>query len=163
MNAHTQTPSLSLLNGIAMGDMTVSAAAPLEGISIPVGVLRALTLSGSSDRALPAWIDCASGRLSSAAPHAPVTVGDVMVAANDLAAALGGRIVDFSLHADGGAKVYAFGVSFECDGEVCLGTVGFSPIADGTVSVFAATCGADVAAAHGSVRPSVSRHDRAAA
>ena len=161
MNAYTQNPFRSLLNGTAPNDAAVFAGAPREGAPFAVEALRAL--ANGSDYTLPAWIDCASGRLNSTGSHGRVTVGDVMAAASDLASALGGKIVDFSLHTGGGSKVYAFGVSFECNGEVCLGTVGFSPIADGTVSVFAVTCGADVAAAHGSAAVCARHHDQAAA
>lgn len=94
---------------------------------------------------LPGWVDCASGCLSRMQGRAQITMGDIMVAASELAARYNGEIVDFSLRSEGGARVYAFAISFERDGEACLATVGFSPIADGTVSVFAVICGADSA------------------
>ncbi len=101
------------------------------------------TVAGSFG--LPGWVDCASGCLSRVQGRSQITVGDIMVAASELAARYNGEIVDFSLRSEDGARVYSFEISFERDGEVCRGTVGFSPIADGTVSVFAATCGADSA------------------
>lgn len=133
MKKQTQRPSISFADAVAQRHKAVEPGIVAGAFGVP------------------GWVDCASGCLSRVQGYAQVTVGDIMVAASDLAARFNGEIVDFSVRSEGGARVYAFEIAFERDGEACLGTVGFSPIADGTVSVFAATCGADSALGFGPV------------
>lgn len=159
MDVRAQHLSPSFLSAIATIDDAVLAAV------VPVGntVDSAGVFSNGFGSALPAWVDCMSGSLALTGVCGSVTIGDIMAAANDLVLSFGGRIVDCSLHAGDGVPVCAFGVAFEHDGEVCLGTVGFSPISDGTVSVLAVACGADTAVVCGPVRGGFARHGQAAA
>ena len=97
------------------------------------------------------WVDGATGLTVTAAAKVfggarGLTLGDVALAADAMAAAMGGEVLEFSMYENDGATVCAYTVGFEHDGEPCVGTVGFVPAADGTVSVLMTTYGAEDAA-----------------
>lgn len=94
------------------------------------------------------WVDDATGLTVTAAARVlggarNLTLGDVAMAADAMASAMGGEVLEFAVYENDGAAVCAYTVGFERDGEPCVGTVGFVPAADGTVNVLMTTYGTE--------------------
>lgn len=94
------------------------------------------------------WVDDATGLTVTAAARVlggarNLTLGDVAVAADAMASAMGGEVLEFAVYENDGAAVCAYTVGFEHDGQPCVGTVGFVPAADGTVNVLMTTYGVE--------------------
>ena len=106
MKEQTQRPSVSFADAVAQRHKAVEPGMVAGAFGVP------------------GWVDCASGCLSRVQGCAQVTVGDIMVAASDLAARFNGEIVDFSLRSEGGARVYAFENRFRARRRGVLGDRG---------------------------------------
>lgn len=92
------------------------------------------------------WIDQTTGLTVTASARVlggarGLTLGDLAVAADSMAAAMNGEVLEFSVYENDGATVYAYTVGFEREGRPCMGCVSFVPAPDGTVNVLMTTYG----------------------